>query len=157
MENVVVSNGLECKICLTTYRLFYVQDTHDFFYRRYESTLYTSIRALLLLLQITGHNSHDFLALCHRGSLEKAKSAKKRVFGGAMAAGARPEIKSLDDIAPTYTPPAAAPPQPEAQQQQPPAPQALPPPQQQPESEQPEPQQPEPEQLEQPQPQAPPQ
>ncbi|ELR12555.1 paired amphipathic helix protein sin3, putative [Acanthamoeba castellanii str. Neff] len=34
MENVVVSNGLECKICLTTYRLFYVQDTHDFFYRR---------------------------------------------------------------------------------------------------------------------------
>jgi hypothetical protein len=35
MENVVVSNGLECKICLTTYRLFYVQDTHDFFYRRY--------------------------------------------------------------------------------------------------------------------------
>lgn len=34
MENVAVSNGLECKICLTTYRLFYVQDTHDFFYRR---------------------------------------------------------------------------------------------------------------------------
>jgi paired amphipathic helix protein Sin3a len=117
MENVVVSNGLECKICLTTYRLFYVQDTHDFFYRR--------------------------------GSLEKAKSAKKRVFGGAMAAGARPEIKSLDDIAPTYTPPAAAPPQPE-QQPPAPAPQALPPPQQQP-------QQPEPEQPEQPQPQAPPQ
>jgi hypothetical protein len=150
MENVVVSNGLECKICLTTYRLFYVQDTHDFFYRRYESTLYTSIRALLLLLQITGHNSHDFLALCHRGSLEKAKSAKKRVFGGAMAAGARPEIKSLDDIAPTYTPPAAAPPQPE-QQPPAPAPQALPPPPQQ------QPQQPEPEQPEQPQPQAPPQ
>jgi len=35
MEGIFVFNGLECKICLTTYRLFYVQDTQDFFYRRY--------------------------------------------------------------------------------------------------------------------------
>lgn len=34
MEGIFVFNGLECKICLTTYRLFYVQDTQDFFYRR---------------------------------------------------------------------------------------------------------------------------
>lgn len=34
MERVDVSNGLECKICLTTYKLFYVEDTEDFFHRR---------------------------------------------------------------------------------------------------------------------------
>ena len=28
-----VSNHLECKICLTSYRLFYVENTEDFFYR----------------------------------------------------------------------------------------------------------------------------
>jgi hypothetical protein len=43
--------------------------------------------------------------VARRGSLAKARKAKKRVFGGEMAAGGRPEIKSLDDIAPTYTPP----------------------------------------------------
>jgi paired amphipathic helix protein Sin3a len=109
MENVVVSNGLECKICLTTYRLFYVQDTHDFFYRR--------------------------------GSLAKARKAKKRVFGGERAAGGRPEIKSLDDIAPTYTPPpvmttttTTAAPQPEAVPVPVPEPESEPQPQPQPQA-----------------------
>jgi len=34
MENVEIENRLECKICLSTYRLFYVEDTEDFFYRK---------------------------------------------------------------------------------------------------------------------------
>jgi histone deacetylase complex regulatory component SIN3 len=34
LEGIEVRNGLECKICLTTYKLFYVEDTHDFLYRR---------------------------------------------------------------------------------------------------------------------------
>jgi len=34
MENVIIQNRLECKICLSTYRLFYVEDTEDFFYRK---------------------------------------------------------------------------------------------------------------------------
>lgn len=34
MENVSLSNGLECKICLTTFKLFYVEETEDFFHRR---------------------------------------------------------------------------------------------------------------------------
>lgn len=34
MENVIIQNKLECKICLSTYRLFYVEDTGDFFYRK---------------------------------------------------------------------------------------------------------------------------
>jgi histone deacetylase complex regulatory component SIN3 len=34
MEDVDVENRLECKICLSTYRLFYVEDTEDYFYRR---------------------------------------------------------------------------------------------------------------------------
>lgn len=34
MERVELYNGLECKICLTTYKLFYVEDTEDYFHRR---------------------------------------------------------------------------------------------------------------------------
>ena len=34
LEQVEVSNGLECKMCLSTYRLFFVEDTEDFLYRR---------------------------------------------------------------------------------------------------------------------------
>lgn len=26
-------NGLECKICSSTYKLFYVEETEDYFYR----------------------------------------------------------------------------------------------------------------------------
>jgi len=33
MKNVQVYNALECKICLSTYRLFYVEETEDYFYR----------------------------------------------------------------------------------------------------------------------------
>jgi len=33
LTGVVNENNLECRICLTTYRLFYVEDTEDFFYR----------------------------------------------------------------------------------------------------------------------------
>jgi len=40
MENVIIQNRLECKICLSTYRLFYVEDTEDFFYRRRGSPRY---------------------------------------------------------------------------------------------------------------------
>jgi paired amphipathic helix protein Sin3a len=32
VSNVEVVNGLECRICLNTYRLFYVQDTEDYFF-----------------------------------------------------------------------------------------------------------------------------
>lgn len=38
MENVIIQNKLECKICLSTYRLFYVEDTEDFFYRKEQLT-----------------------------------------------------------------------------------------------------------------------
>eukprot|EP00005_Dracoamoeba_jomungandri_P004864 CAMPEP_0174252262 /NCGR_PEP_ID=MMETSP0439-20130205/1801_1 /TAXON_ID=0 /ORGANISM="Stereomyxa ramosa, Strain Chinc5" /LENGTH=1190 /DNA_ID=CAMNT_0015332775 /DNA_START=101 /DNA_END=3673 /DNA_ORIENTATION=+ len=34
MDNVIIQNNLECKICLSTYRLFYVEDTEDFLYRK---------------------------------------------------------------------------------------------------------------------------
>jgi len=34
MQNVEQKNSLECRICLNTYRLFYVEDTEDYFYRR---------------------------------------------------------------------------------------------------------------------------
>jgi len=30
---VIIRNGLECKVCTTTFRLFYVEETEDFFYR----------------------------------------------------------------------------------------------------------------------------
>ena len=33
MHDVTSVDGLECKVCLTTYRLFYVEDTEDFLYR----------------------------------------------------------------------------------------------------------------------------
>lgn len=33
MDNVVTSNRLRCKICLSTYRLFFVENTEDCFYR----------------------------------------------------------------------------------------------------------------------------
>lgn len=33
MRNVIASNQLQCKICISTYRLFYVEDTEDCFYR----------------------------------------------------------------------------------------------------------------------------
>eukprot|EP00026_Physarum_polycephalum_P000301 Phypoly_transcript_00301.p1 GENE.Phypoly_transcript_00301~~Phypoly_transcript_00301.p1 ORF type:complete len:1683 (+),score=475.87 Phypoly_transcript_00301:157-5205(+) len=33
LREVISSNRLECRICLSTYKLFYVEDTEDFFYR----------------------------------------------------------------------------------------------------------------------------
>jgi paired amphipathic helix protein Sin3a len=33
LNGVVNENNLECRICLSTYRLFYVEDTEDFFFR----------------------------------------------------------------------------------------------------------------------------
>ena len=32
LTSAVVHNGLECKVCLSTYRLFYVENTEDYFY-----------------------------------------------------------------------------------------------------------------------------
>ena len=29
----IANSGLECKVCTSTYRLFYVEETEDFFYR----------------------------------------------------------------------------------------------------------------------------
>lgn len=34
MDNVELDNRLECKICCSTFRLFYVEETEDYFYRR---------------------------------------------------------------------------------------------------------------------------
>ena len=34
LDNVNAHNGLECRICLSTYRLFYVEDTADYLYRK---------------------------------------------------------------------------------------------------------------------------
>jgi len=34
MEDLDIHNGLECKICLNTYKLFYVEDTEDYFHRK---------------------------------------------------------------------------------------------------------------------------
>jgi len=33
MQNVDMGNGLECRICLGTFRLFYVENTEDYLYR----------------------------------------------------------------------------------------------------------------------------
>ncbi len=33
LENTELVNGLECKICLSTYKMFYVEDTEDLFHR----------------------------------------------------------------------------------------------------------------------------
>jgi hypothetical protein len=33
LNGVINENNLECRICLSTYRLFYVEDTEDFFFR----------------------------------------------------------------------------------------------------------------------------
>ena len=32
-QDITVNNGLECKICTSTFRHFYVEETEDFFYR----------------------------------------------------------------------------------------------------------------------------
>eukprot|EP01090_Pellita_catalonica_P004226 TRINITY_DN14064_c0_g1_i1.p1 TRINITY_DN14064_c0_g1~~TRINITY_DN14064_c0_g1_i1.p1 ORF type:complete len:976 (+),score=212.24 TRINITY_DN14064_c0_g1_i1:59-2986(+) len=34
LENVAIKNGLECKICLSTYKMFYVEETEDHLYRK---------------------------------------------------------------------------------------------------------------------------
>jgi hypothetical protein len=34
LEELDMNNGLECRICLSTYRLFYVEDTEDSMYRK---------------------------------------------------------------------------------------------------------------------------
>jgi histone deacetylase complex regulatory component SIN3 len=34
LDGVDVVNGLECKICISSYKLFYVENTEDYFYRR---------------------------------------------------------------------------------------------------------------------------
>jgi paired amphipathic helix protein Sin3a len=37
MDNLLFINGLECKVCMATYKLFYVEDTTDFMYRKKSS------------------------------------------------------------------------------------------------------------------------
>lgn len=32
-KRVIANSGLECKICMSTFRLFYVEETEDYFYR----------------------------------------------------------------------------------------------------------------------------
>ncbi len=34
LENLSIDDNLECRICLTTYRLFYVEHTEDYLYRK---------------------------------------------------------------------------------------------------------------------------
>lgn len=34
LEDVVLENNLQCKICLSTYKLFFVENTEDYFYRK---------------------------------------------------------------------------------------------------------------------------
>jgi len=34
LENMDIYNGLECRVCLTTYRLFYVENTEDYLYKK---------------------------------------------------------------------------------------------------------------------------
>jgi len=34
LKGVDIANGLECRICLSTFRLFYVEDTEDYLYRK---------------------------------------------------------------------------------------------------------------------------
>jgi hypothetical protein len=34
LDQLDMYNGLECRICLSTYRLFYVEHTEDYFYKR---------------------------------------------------------------------------------------------------------------------------
>jgi paired amphipathic helix protein Sin3a len=34
MDRLEMVNGLECKICMNTYKMFYVEDTEDYMYRR---------------------------------------------------------------------------------------------------------------------------
>ena len=34
-ENVVTSSGLELKICMDTYKIFFVENTEDYFYRKH--------------------------------------------------------------------------------------------------------------------------
>ena len=38
LQNIVIRNGLECKLCIATMKLFYVEDTEDLFYRRPQTT-----------------------------------------------------------------------------------------------------------------------
>eukprot|EP01080_Neovahlkampfia_damariscottae_P009115 gene9115-1205_t len=33
LENAIIQNELECKICIATFKMFYVEDTEDFFYK----------------------------------------------------------------------------------------------------------------------------
>jgi paired amphipathic helix protein Sin3a len=33
LDNVIVQNELECKICIATFKMFYVEDTEDFLFR----------------------------------------------------------------------------------------------------------------------------
>lgn len=70
LADVVVSNGLECKICLTTYRLFYVQDTHDFFYRRFDL-----IPSILIGRSCWLKVSH-YQGIANQGQASQAKEAQ---------------------------------------------------------------------------------
>jgi paired amphipathic helix protein Sin3a len=33
LDNVIVQNELECKICIATFKMFYVEDTEDFLFK----------------------------------------------------------------------------------------------------------------------------